>query len=289
MTTTIARGGWRARPGLLGLLCLFAATAAPTAKAATMPTGPTADPAADRLILAYHGADPRLDARVAELLAAFAAEYGPDGLAVYAPAALSAHRHGVRRLPIADAHGSGAGSGRGLSLTTAGGELVLALPPDAIDLFPVYRECELRLRGGVRASYHDHVRTLLERHLAGDLVVVPAAADLLVPLSAVLAPGGAGALFLPPGCGACVLARFEAPVAAVLARDPALPVLAFETGALASLRAAGWTGAAYLLPLDAAARILELRQAGTYRPVQVRADGPASVVVAPLGAGREDS
>jgi len=238
-----------------------------------------AEAAAPRLQLTYRGVSGPVDRAVAPLLAAFAAEYGPDGLAVAAASDAADRRAGVRSLA---ARSPAAAPAAALTLQDSGGGVLLALPADALDLYAVYRICERELRGRGRTSYPQHVRRLLESHLATDDLLVPIADQPLQPVSAVLVSGSPGVLFLPPGCSPCLLAKHEAAVRAAVVAAPERPLLAFEPAVVSALRDLGWRGAGYLLPLEAGARILGLRQGGSYRPVLVRRAGPAGVTVQSL-------
>ncbi len=237
-----------------------------------------------RLQLRYHAVSGAVDRAVSPLLAAFAREYGPEGLDVRAAGPAADRAAGVRPL----ARGSGPlAPGMALTLADPEGRVLLALPADALDLYAVYRVCERELRGRERTGYPEHVRHLLEARLAADDLLIPLDDRPLEPASAVLAASTADLLFLPPGCGPCLIARHEAAVRAAVASAPDRPVLAFEAAAVAALDDLGWRGRGYLLPLDAGARILGLRQGGSYRPLLVRHQGSAGIAVATLPTPEE--
>jgi hypothetical protein len=257
-------------------------TAAGANPAADSPTPWPKDGAGHRLVLVYRGVDREIDPAVEVLLAAFAAEYGSDGLGVSATVDLSPAAAGS----LSPAPPFVRTDGPALALYAPDGAERLALTRDALDLFAVYRACESILRGRGRTSYAEHARSLLLQHLVGETPLLGADGAPSRPLAAVLGAGGPPCLFLPPGCGGCLLNKHAAGVAAVLASDPARGVLAFEPAALRALRRDGWTGAGYLLPADGAARILQLREAGVYTPLLVTGGPDGGLAVAPLTGDR---
>jgi hypothetical protein len=285
------------------LLCSLLTVSPPPTRdqAASVPAATPAGAigaASARLVLVYHGVSTAVDRAVRPYLAAFAREYGPDGLAVFAAGVAADRLAGVQPLDGAAPDASAApapavpadppaasagsrGAGAALVLRQPGGPSRLRLPPEALDLARVQRECEGLLRGGA-PGYPAQARRLLEGHLVAGTSLLPGRDGQPADLAAILRPGRAPALFLPPGCGPCLLRKYEARLRSTVRRDPGRPALAFAPDALAGLRALGWEGPGHVLPLDAAARLLELRQAGVYLPLTVRRPAPAVLQVAPL-------
>ena len=244
--------------------------------------------AAHQLTLVYRGAGVEADAAVAPLLGAFAAEYGPDGLGVAIAGAALAAPAGVVRLEAAALDPRESPVPPALAVYAPDGAIRLALPRDALDLFAGDRLCETALRGRDRASYAGHVRDLLERHRAGGTPLVAEGGGPTIAVVEVLANAGGPVLFLPPGCTSCLLAKYAAALDAALAAGAAPPLLAFEAAAAGALRDRGWRGSVYLLPLDAAARILQLRQGGVYAPLLVSLQPDRGIAVAPLNPPAKD-
>ncbi|MDY0110216.1 MAG: hypothetical protein RBT60_09805 [Candidatus Krumholzibacteria bacterium] len=221
------------------------------------------------LLLVHRAAADTIAHRLEPFLQAFADVYGPHGLAIASGGerAQSADSAASPGKPAKAADGVAAGDRTLLSLTRRDGTQLAAMDLASLDLYAVYRICERELRGRPRVTFAEHVSEALTRQVADSAVAISLAGGEPRPLVALLRESPRGCLFLPPGCSECLLKKYAAAVDDALRTAPSLPVLVFAPDAAAALESFAWRGDAYLLPLDATARLLSLRQNGVYQPV----------------------
>lgn len=245
--------------------------------------------AAQPLILVHHDAQPEISGLLQPYLEALAEVYGPAGLTVRAA--------GVQWPTGADATTGGPelDPARGdrqewplLALQEADGTVLAAMDRDSLNLYLVYRICQQRLLGRRHATFFDHAADVLATQAAGGTEAVALDSGHPVALSTLLEDHADGLLLLPPGCSECLLGKYAASLTDHLQDRPDQPALVFEPEAGAMLAEFRWRGAAHLVPLDAAARLLTLRQTGTYAPALITWDARSGVQARAL-RGKEES
>lgn len=206
------------------------------------------------LRLVCYAQDATLATMLRPHLDAFAVVYGPLGLVVDWCAGALADSDATAPRQV-------------LALYDPDGSPVALMEEDSLDLYAIYRHCERRLRGRHQPTFHAHTAEVLAQYRETDALAVALDEDILVQLADLLATERDGVLVLPPGCSDCLLGKYEVVLAALFTERPTIPVIVFEAEASTNLAAFGWHGIAYLLPLNASARLLALRQHGRYAPV----------------------
>lgn len=172
-----------------------------------------------------------------------------------------------------------------LVLVRRDGVVLAAMERAAVDLYAVWRLCERQLRGRSRLTLSEQVRQALTAQLAAGALTerLDGSGGLL--LADLLREYPRGCLFLPPGCGSCLLAKYEPALAALFARQARLAVLVCDPDAAEGLSRLGWRGPSYLLPAGAETRLLQLRQTGHYLPLLVTWSDQTGVQVKTLKRG----
>jgi hypothetical protein len=245
--------------------------------------------AAQPLVLVHHDAQPDISGFLQPYLEALAEVYGPAGLTVRAawvqwPTGADAATGGPELDPAC-----GSRLQRPLlALQEADGTVLAAMDRDSLNLYMVYRICQQRLLGRRHATYFDHAADVLAMQAQGGTEAVALDNGRPVALSTLLEDHAGGLLLLPPGCSECLLGKYAASLTDHLQDWPDQPALVFEPEAGVMLEEFSWRGAAHLVPLDAAARLLTLRQAGTYAPALITWDAQSGVQASAL-RGKEGS
>lgn len=246
---------------------------------------PPPNPGRSYELLLVHRADADTIARRLEpFLQAFADVYGPHGLAIASGGERAQAADGtvLPGSPVKAADNVAAGDRTLLSVARRDGTQLAAMNLSSLDLYAVYRICERELRGRPRVTFAEHVSEALARQVADGAVAISVAGGEPRLLVALLRESPRGCLLLPPGCSECLLKKYAAAVDDALRAAPSLPVLVFTPDAAAALESFAWRGDAYLLPLDATARLLSLRQNGVYQPVVAAWQEPFRVQVTSL-------
>lgn len=235
-----------------GSISLFGLLMANEAAASTVRVAGPLDElrAAHPLVLVCHDPSGEVLAVIMPYLEALAETYAAHGLAVAVT-------------------GPGQGAENLLALWREDSQPLLAQDERSLDLWAVYRTCERHLRGRRTGTFAAHVAEVLGSLVDADERARGFRDGRRRPVAELLGAGEVAYLLLPPGCNQCQLNRHEAALQQLQDLRPGLPALCFDPDAAAVLAEAGWSGDTYILPLQAPARLLSLRQAGPYGPVVV--------------------